>query len=181
MSNKARICVELFHRDEISIGTGNLARLGWAIYHWAILIRPKNLKEIGSCVSFDVTDGIRLDPVNRQNLNPTSDWWFRVRTMVNPLATGHFLGAIEIGKLPKDVTTEQVQTLLSQVPLPQKNQNPDQNCATWIYDAIKALQNAGYVSEEDAQKIMSMAMALAGEVMAKGPPKKVEDRFQALR
>ncbi|RMD43303.1 hypothetical protein DV735_g1790, partial [Chaetothyriales sp. CBS 134920] len=143
MSNKARICIELFHRDEISIQKGNLERLGWAIYHWAILVRPKDLKKIDNSVSFDVTDGIRLNPANRTNMSPAGDWWFRIRTTVNPLATGHFLGAIEIGKVPNDVTIEHLTALLSKLPLPQKNQTPDQNCATWVSNAVEALQQAG--------------------------------------
>lgn len=180
MSNKLRICIELFHRDEATIQKGNSERLGWAIYHWAILLRPKDFKRLSSSVSFDVTDGLRLDPVNRTNLNSAGDWWFRIREKVNPLGTGHFLGAIQIGKLPNEVTIEQLSAILSKLPLPQRYQTPDQNCATWVFHAVQALQQAGYLSERDTQKIMNEAMALATEVMANGPPKKPENRFRLL-
>nr|OQO26403.1 hypothetical protein B0A51_05589 [Rachicladosporium sp. CCFEE 5018] len=157
MSNKPRIAIELFHRDQISIEPGARDRLGWAMYHWAILLRPKDFKQIDASVSYDVTDGIQLDPATRTDLNPEHNWRFRIRRPVNPLATGHFLGAIEIGKLPAKVTPQQFETLLSQVTIPLKNQS------------------------KDAESIMDAAMTLAGNVMAKGPPKKIEDRFQEVR
>jgi hypothetical protein len=180
MSNKPRICIELFHRDEISLDQSNWDRLGWAIFHWAILVRPKDIKQIKKSVSFDVTDGIKLDSVNRRNLNPSGDWYFRARNNVNPLDSGHFLGAIEVAKLPKNVTIEELHSFMSQLPLPEKNQDPEQNCVTWVYEALKALGRAGYVPEQDAQEVMNKAMALAREVMAKGRPRRDADCFRPL-
>ncbi|OQO09352.1 hypothetical protein B0A48_04750 [Cryoendolithus antarcticus] len=181
MSNKPRICVALFHRNAITVAEGAEERLGFAMYHWAILIRPKDIREIDHCTLIDATDGMNFDPVTHIDSNPTHEWWFRVRTAIKPVSTASFLGALEIGKLPKSISVQQVVDQLSRIPLPRKHQLPDQNCATWVYAAIETLQQTGYVSATDVQRIMDASMAVAHGIMANGPPEKIKDRFQLLR
>jgi hypothetical protein len=33
LSNKDRVCIELFHRDQYSLGEENRQKYGWATYH----------------------------------------------------------------------------------------------------------------------------------------------------
>jgi hypothetical protein len=49
MSNKNHVSIELFNRDSLSLGAENREKYGQAIYHWAILIRPKNLDDVSNC------------------------------------------------------------------------------------------------------------------------------------
>ena len=135
VANKQRVFIEVFHRDEASIGKANRERLGEAIYHWAILITPKEFTAKSSCISFDVTNAARLHPDRRENLNPNMDWWFRPRYNVNPFNTGTFLGALMIGKLPEGTTIQEAENVLARVPIPQKGHEPEQNCV--ILDASR--------------------------------------------
>nr|OQO26404.1 hypothetical protein B0A51_05590 [Rachicladosporium sp. CCFEE 5018] len=170
MSNKPRICVALFHRNAITVEKDALARLGYAMYHWAILIRPTAFKEIDQCTLIDATDGMNFNPITHIDSNPSHDWWYRVRTPANPHSTGSFLNALEIGKLRGGTTVEQIRELLATVPLPRKQQEPPQHCATWAYDAIEMLQRAGHVAATDGvHDIMERAMQMAHRVMADGP------------
>nr|OQO27855.1 hypothetical protein B0A51_04824 [Rachicladosporium sp. CCFEE 5018] len=126
-------------------------RLGWAMYHWAILIRPKALQEIDHCTLIDATDGMNFDPITHTASNPAHDWWYRVRNATDPLSTANFLGGLDIGKLPNSICIQQVVELLSRVPLPLRDRHPDQHCATWVYAAFEALQQIRYVSATDVQ------------------------------
>lgn len=180
MSDKFRVDVEVFHRDEISLDPANQVKLGYAIYHWAILIRPKDFRSIDACTSFDATNGVRLDPIRRIDVNKDNDWYFRVSYRVNPLASGRFLGAVTIGKLPKNVTAQQVEAVLSTVDLPRKGQSPEEDCSSWIMSALDALQKEGFTEAISAEEIMASAKALGDEVMRDGPPPKIEDRFRNL-
>jgi len=149
-------------------------------YHWAILVRPKDIRRIAESTSFDVTDGIRLEGGQAGNLNPNQEWWFRARTPVNPLGTGHFLVAVIIGKLPQGVTVDDVRTLLLDVPLPCKGVIPEQRCSFRTSRAIARLQQAGYVKHGDVEKIMGTVLKAGDKVCKEGPPKRVEDRFLDL-
>lgn len=175
-SNKERVFLEAFHRDEKSLGDDNRLQLGQAIYHWAILIRPKDYDENTERRSFDVTDAVRLDGLGN-NLNPDFNWWFRDREPINPLKTTHFLGAVMIGKLPGNAGVEDVRNVLVRVPLPEKGQTPEQNCVTWSRQAILALQQTGYAESIDVDEIMNAAMTLARVTMKSGRPKNIKQLF----
>lgn len=179
MSDKDRVCVVVFHRDKLSLGEANRQRYGLAIYHWAILIRPKDLKRLGSSTVYDSTDGVRVDS-HFQDLNPNRDWWFRTRSLLDPLSTGHFLGAVMVGKVPKNLKAEQIQALLEKIPLPVRNQNPEQNCATWIQYAVKALQEAGCAEALSVDTIMREAIRLGDRVLKNGRPKDSRQMFKNL-
>nr|POE92411.1 hypothetical protein CFP56_69658 [Quercus suber] len=178
MSNKDRVCIEVFHRNELSIGEANRQRYGWATYHWAVLVRPKDFNRIGRSASYDVTDAPRQPPGGAfGDINPNRDWWFRRRTDVNPFNSSAFLAAVTIGKLPKGVRADQVETVLAQVPLPRKTQTPEQNCTTWIRHAIAALQQAGYAENIAVDDIMKTAMEEGDKVYYSGAPSNNENRF----
>nr|POE98277.1 hypothetical protein CFP56_64870 [Quercus suber] len=178
MSNKDRICIEVFHRNQLSIGQANRQRYGLATYHWAVLIRPRDFSRIAQSASYDVTDASR-QPLDGGfgDLNPGRNWWFRSRLQTNPFTLSTFLAAVIIGKLPKGIRLEQVENILAQVPLPRKNQIPAQHCATWIQDAVIALQQAGYVEQISVDTIMKAAMEQGDRVLYGGAPADDEGRF----
>jgi hypothetical protein len=66
MSNKRRVMLTIHHRDELSLGP-NRTRLGYAAYHWGILIQPKKPKGSDSN-AYDVSNGAKVDPLTRQDL-----------------------------------------------------------------------------------------------------------------
>lgn len=181
MSNKDRVCIEVFHRDEqtlLEIQRQNPQGMEiYRRYHWAILIRPKDTKKLAQSASFDITDGVRQAPDRNQDLNPTRDWWFRVKTGANPLLTGRFLVAVCIGKLPKGVTMDEIENLLSEVPLPRKDTNPEQRCSYWTAMAVMKLQKAGFVVDKDVKAIMNAVLKAGDHVFKNGAPSNAEDRF----
>jgi hypothetical protein len=98
---------------------------------------------------------------------------------VNPLNTGHFIVAVDIGKLPKNVTNAPVEALLERTTLPLSDQTPERSCVTWTRDAIVDLQRAGFVDGSlSVEAVMAVAMQKADAVMRdKRPPKNLKDRF----
>jgi len=181
MSNKDRVSIELFHRDQYSLGPENRQKYNWATYHWAILIRPKDIRNVAKCASHDVTDATMKDASGKY-LPADGTWHFRSKTPVNPLNTGHFLVAIDVGKLPKNVTNTEIKALLARMPLPQSGQSPEQNCVSWTRDAILELQQAVYVDGDlSVEDIMAVGMQQADFVMKNGAPEEKEDRFIDVR
>src|SRR5271170_7321955 len=105
MSNKRRVFISLFARDELSLGE-NRARLGSEAYHWAILIAAKRFQKSPSeiCDSFDVTNSARIHPNQPGiDLNPNREWYHRHKHPVDPAKSGRLLVLIMIGKVPNDV------------------------------------------------------------------------------
>jgi hypothetical protein len=109
---------------------------------------------------------------------PDGIWRFRPREPVNPLNTGHFLVAVDIGKLPKTVTNAQVEALLERTTRPLSDKVPEQNCVTWTRDAIVDLQRAGFFDGSlGVEAIMEVAMQKADGIMKARRPPSVKDRF----
>jgi hypothetical protein len=178
MSNKDRVSIELFHRDQYFLGKENRQRYGWATYHWAILIRPKDIRKVSKCASHDVTDAATMDETGTRYLPADGTWRFRSKNPVNPLNTGHFLVAIDVGKLPKSVTNTQIKALLAHTSLPKSGQSPERNCVSWTRDAFLALQRAGFVDGAfSVEDVMAEEMQEADLVMRDGVPDKDEYRF----
>jgi hypothetical protein len=166
MSNKRRLMVSIYHRDECSLGQ-NRNRLGSAAFHWAIFVRPKNSK--GNDVRIiDVTDSPIVDPQTLQDLNPSHDWRFRVKPQVDPSKTTRILGAIMIGKLPNSMSFAELDGMLSKLPLPVHNARPEQNCVSWVQAAIETLQRAGVAEQFDIRKFMDFAIKFADRRIPKG-------------
>ncbi|CAG8921750.1 unnamed protein product [Penicillium salamii] len=161
MSNKRQVFLALHHRASLSIGE-NRQRLGYAAYHWGILVSPKISKGPDYYV-FDVSDGILLDPVNRVNLNPNGDWHFREKANMDPEENGNLLGRVMIGKVPNEVTYAEIHDFLRTIPLPQKGVLPEQNCVTWTRAAICRLQENGLVEKFDLNRFMDESLAFADQ------------------
>lgn len=178
MSNKDRVCIELFHRDQYSLGEENRQKYGWATYHWAILVRPKVVRRESKCTSYDVTDAAVMTEDGTGYQPADGTWRFRSRVPVYPLTSSSFLVAIDIGKLPKNVTSAQVRAVLERTTVPRSGQDPEQNCVSWTRDAILDLQRVGFADGAlSVEDIMTVGMQRADIVMRDGAPEKPEDRF----
>jgi hypothetical protein len=178
VSNKERVCIELFHRDQYSLGEENRQKYGWATYHWAILVRPKVVRRESKCTSYDVTDAAVMTEDGTGYRPADGTWRFRSRVPVYPLTSSSFLVAIDIGKLPKNVTSAQVRAVLERTTVPRSGQDPEQNRVSWTRDAILDLQRAGFVdSALSVEDVMTVGMQKADIVMRDGALEKPEDRF----
>lgn len=177
MRNKRRVFVSIHYRGALSLGE-NRQRLGYAAYHWGILILPKVYEE-RDCYSFDVSDAARPDPETRIDYNPNHDWIFRS----NPTVSGNLLGLIMIGKLPNETDISEIRTLLKSIPLPQKNTTPEQNCVTWAISAIQALQGNGFSEQFDINKFMESGIEFADATLAdkSGTPATIAKRNYTTR
>lgn len=113
MSNTRHVYVGIYFRDEFSIGD-NRRRLGYAAFHWGIIMQPKVL--CGPCsYAFDVSNGVRLDPNTMTDLNPNRAWYFRSRPNVNPNNSTHLLGGIMIGQVPDDTGYSELEARLRSI------------------------------------------------------------------
>lgn len=82
-----------------------------------------------------------------------------------------------IGKVPVGTSVQQVQAVLEKIAIPKNGQGPDQNCVTWIQQAIVALQEAGLAEKEDVGGFMSIAFDLGGKILDKKTPLDLAHRF----
>jgi hypothetical protein len=169
MGNKQRVTVSIDHRDKFSLGD-NRNRLGHCAFHWGILILPKKQKGADS-KTYDASDGSMPDPLTRQELNPNHDWRFRYRMSVNPWISGRLLGRIMVGKVPANVTDDEIEAVLRKIPLPVKNADPEQNCHTWILTAIQEMQKNGLAEAFDMEEFNAKALELADEWLQNPDPK----------
>jgi hypothetical protein len=163
MSNKRRVFLTIHHRNELSLGE-NRRKLRHGAYHWGILVSPKRPSGRSS-YAYDVTDGVRLDPDRRLDLNPDRNWYFRESPLVNPEISSHLLVRIMIGKVPHHVPRTYIEAVLESIPLPSKKSQPQESCITWIKPAIKALQDLGLAEQFDIDNLMDYGLGLAQQRM----------------
>jgi hypothetical protein len=163
MSNKRRVFLTLFGRDELSVGE-NRMRLGSEAYHWALLIAPKSFQKSATavCHSFDVTNGAKVDPENRVNLNPNGDWYHRHKQNMDPARSGRLLCMIMIGKVPNNVDLAQIVTALGQLQLPSRHVQ-GQHCVWWIKRAVRQLQLMGLAEQFDIDRLEADGLRLADQ------------------
>lgn len=82
--------------------------------------------------------------------------------------------------MPKNLTSDAVRDLLESLPLPVKGRTPEENCVTWIRNAIEALQQAGCAEQLDVDSVLTSAIRQGDKVMKNGRPRKSEDMFLNL-
>lgn len=179
MSNKDRVCIGLFHRGQISLGEASRQKYNRAIYHWAILVRPKVIRLESQCATYDATDAVVMAADGTGYHPADGTWRFRSRVPMYPLQSSDFLVGIDIGKLPKNVTSAQIRAVLERTPLPRSGQSPEQNCVSWTREAVVDLQRAGFVDAAlSVEALMTVAMQKADGVMRDGcDPGKNAERF----
>ncbi|KID87956.1 hypothetical protein MAJ_10761, partial [Metarhizium majus ARSEF 297] len=157
------VTVALYHRDHFSQGNARRA-FGYEAYHWGILIMPQT-SQGQDCHVFDATDASDIDPVTFRMKNPTMDWWFRSKTDADPALGTKLIGRIVIGNVPDEVSKTELEGFFGKVPLPVKNTHPQQSCVTWVEDAIRTLQEEGWVREFDIHRFKDWALSYADERM----------------
>ena len=174
MATDRQIVVALYHRDHYS--SGRLRRtFGYEAFHWAVMVTPKKGRgQESKCVAYDATDSSEFDEVTWRMNNPTMDWWFRVKPTINPERSTKYLCSVVIATaVPSGTSDDDLKDIFAAVPLPQKNQNPQQSCVTWVADAIMALQQRELVPAFEIDALKDWALAFADERLAGTESRKV--------
>lgn len=150
MSNKPRVFVSFYHRDELSLGE-NRKRLGSASYHWAILVAPKGAQKAKTavCEAYEVTNSAMPDSIRRVDLNPQRNWSFLHR-VVDAMKSSKILCMIMIGKVPNATNPSELTNALEQLALPSQ-QIQGQGCLWWTMQAVRQLQAMGFAEKFDVQ------------------------------
>ncbi|RJE23507.1 hypothetical protein PHISCL_04176 [Aspergillus sclerotialis] len=159
MPNKRRIQVAIYHRGALSL-SDNRSILGPAAFHWGFIITPKHPHNL-DCQAYDVSDGVSLDPVSGEDLNPDRNWLFRSKSNVDIFHHDRLIGRILIGKVPSWVPRERLERILKEVKMPVRGVEPAQNCVSWTMDAIQALQDKGVLGRFDRGVFLERALAFA--------------------
>lgn len=163
-----QIAVALYHRDHFSKGQTRKA-LGHGSYHWGIVIISKSQQaseHTSTYHVFEATDASEIDPATWRLTNPTMDWWLRSQTNLSGGLSSlneKLLGLIVIGAAPSEVSTEGFQHVFEKIPLPVKNQSPQQSCVSWALDAVRAVQRENWVSDFDIGQFQDWALGFADE------------------
>jgi hypothetical protein len=93
------------------------------------------------------------------------DWWFRVREDVvddaYPGGNDKLVGRIIVGTVPASVSYDDLTVFFGEIPLPIKNQEPQQSCVTWAENALMSMQANGWVSAFDAKAFKDWALDYA--------------------
>ena len=148
MSNKRRIYITIHHRGALSLGKDR-AKLQHSAFHWGILVAPKSFNGT-DCTMYDVTNSLQPIQDHRHDLNVDGNWFFRSRQHVNLFRDNvKVIGRIMIGKVPNNISDDRIEGILkNEVPLPDKEAVPVQNCVSWTWSAVQALQDGGLVAQK---------------------------------
>ncbi|EFZ04527.2 Ribosome-inactivating protein [Metarhizium robertsii ARSEF 23] len=82
-------------------------------------------------------------------LNPGRPFRLQVKKGVDPSRARSLLGRILIGTLDNDMSDENIESLFSRVPMPNKFADPPESCVNWALCAIMHLQIFGEVARFD--------------------------------
>ena len=180
---KLHIYIVLLHRGALSLGE-HRARLGPSAFHWGILVAPLSLqgtKKTVDCDYFDVTNGINLDPVTHQDLNPDEDWRFRRQIMI-PNQESRLICLISLGAVTKGKagSVDEVEHALQQLPLPKKEVEPRESCVSWTIEAVRRLHEMGLLATHDMDELRKTGMNLGAETLDAIAQGKVRDRFVVI-
>lgn len=154
-----RIVVAMYNRPGYESEV-HRRQLGYETFHWGILITPE-ISKGRDCDAYDATDRNAIDPVTFRMENPTLKWWLNARETVDPALSGKLFVRVTIGAVPHDKSSRDVKELLETVPLPKKNQDPQESCVTWIKGAIRALQEKGWLHDLTVETFMDWALSYA--------------------
>lgn len=161
MSNKVDILLGIQYRDKLSVGP-NRVRLGQRAFHWSIIVVVDSQYH-----RFDVTDGVIIDPVTLQDINPDRLWVYRHNVSDSLLAIPRYLGSIQINQKSLDVSIDGLANLLDRVPMPstQKDGIKDNN-VSWTAAGIRTLQKAGWCQSFDLKDLEDFALQHADRRLA---------------
>lgn len=157
--NKRRVFIALYEREELSVGESR-RRLGHDAYHWEITVAPKDHSG-NDCYVYGVTNGpLRKGKVHIIDGNRGRSWRFR-EEHVNPDASSLLVGMVMIGKVPSQVTRDDIMKNLGPPTIQVPDKRFGENCTTWIKEAIMKLQEGGLAEQFDIQLFMDDALAFA--------------------
>ncbi|CAH0051451.1 unnamed protein product [Clonostachys solani] len=127
-----------------SQGAGNRVNptTGHGRYHWGYLVGSRD----GKAAVYHATDRNELNTKTWRMENPSGGWWFEALAEVNPWHSEKLLGRIAIGSVPAGVTADEIKALFEGVPLPVIGGVVQESCRTWVFNAMKVLQQKGWVS-----------------------------------
>jgi uncharacterized protein DUF6914 len=131
--------------------------LGHEAFHWGVMVIPEN-HEGRDCWAFEATDATEIDPITFRMKNPTMSWWLRSQNQVNPDLSSKLIGLIMIGSIPDALTYDEMELLMTRLPMPVPNQHPQQSCVTWAGLAISTLQAQGWVKFFDVEQFKDWAL-----------------------
>jgi len=157
----SQIAVALYRRDPISTDPRKRQIYKHESYHWGILIGEGAVFD-----AYDATDRNDIDPVTFRQRNPTNEWFFNASPGVKPAKSGRFLGHVIIGAVPSSMSRDDVKALLESIPLPKRNQNPQESCVTWVANAIRAFHQAQCVADFNVEKFLDWALSFADQRLA---------------
>ncbi|KAL7925550.1 hypothetical protein ACQKWADRAFT_284361 [Trichoderma austrokoningii] len=160
-SSDRQIAVALYRRPPYSGDPESRKWLQHETYHWGILIISPHHYD-----AYDATDRNDLDPVTMRYENPGGHWWFRHQEDIDPRKSGKCLGHIVIGSIPSDID---VRAMLEEVPLPERNRNPQQSCVTWVGNAIRLCRGRKYVDDFDVDMFLDWAMRFGDRMVTCDP------------
>ena len=165
MAAKQLVAVVLSDRGDFSRGNRRKV-FKYEAYHWGIIIFPENADLNGPvCQTFEATDAAEIDPVTFRLNNPTMDWWFRHREAVDIEDSPQILGCIIVGQVPEAVTNGELRDVFGGITLPAKNTEPQQSCVTWAVEAVRDLQDRGWVEDFELDEFKDWALEYADERM----------------
>ncbi len=156
-----QIGVGLYHRDHLSHGRSRKIYC-YEAFHWGVVALPKGSKGRDS-QTFEATDSNEIDPVTLRMTNPSLEWRFKAKDNVIPTLSSKLQGVILITQLPHEMSFEELKSFFGKVPMPMKNQDPQQSCVTWVVNAVKLMQSEGWVQEFDLDQFKDYALAYADE------------------
>ena len=155
-SSEKRIAAALYRRDPISSDPRTRRLYKHEAYHWGILIIQGDVYD-----EYEATDRNNIDPVTFRQENPAQKWFLHTGQSVDPSRNGQLLGRIIIGSIPSNKSKDDVKTLLDKVPLPIRNQAPQQSCVTWVANAIRTFHEAQFVPEFDVGEFLDWGLSYA--------------------
>lgn len=157
-STEKRIAAALYRRDPISTDPRQRRLYQHEAYHWAILVIQGDVYD-----EYEATDRNNIDPATFRQENPAQEWFFHAAQDVDPSRDGKLLGCIIIGTVPSSKSKDDVKALLDEVPLPKRNQSPQQSCVTWVGNAIRTFREAQFVPAFDVVKFLDWGLSYADE------------------
>lgn len=157
------IAVAIYDRGDSSRGRMRQV-LEYDAFHWGLLVGPETPNG-ADLWTFEATDVNNIDPVTFRMTNPALEWQYKFSNVIDPFKSARILGRVAIGVVPSGVLYPELRQLLQTVPLPVRNQEPQQSCVTWAVNAIKLLQEHKWVPEFDMQTFKDRVMAYGDDRM----------------
>lgn len=162
MRNKDRVYVALYFRQGISNEPALRQQYQHAAYHWAILVMPKGSEGVGSTYDVKYQD-------TYSNVPGSGGWKYFYRGRADMRQSRAILGQVMIGKLPPEISSDDVDQMLSGIPIPEDNADPVQNCVSWLVHAIQELQQHNCGEQFDVNQFMNDALQLGDRKVLQDP------------